>query len=306
MKENEEAKRKFVSDLQHLLLDVPDFSPQEDVDIVRSVGMLKNNLQSYCKTHKISEPLQLKQGRPFNYASSPKPPVPRVKPKLPRKSISTASCFAANKVHVSDINSTQNLDLNQKETRLPDTGPIPVITKMPLKDKEGAKPSPLSIPPPPPPPPPVSSSFQTESHDEERRYSYGSLPNSNCSSISLQDEIATHKKDNLKHVSGPKTPGGTPVRFMEPTDMLQRALMKKFRAIHVHSTPKRGGLMESGSIEVSNTWSEWGTSMENIHQYASDPDMTRFSRDFTDPPLQSSVRSAADFESMLSSPGYNS
>ena len=123
----------------------------------------------------------------------------------------------------------------------------------------------------------------------------------------MQDEIAAHKKDNLKHVSGPKTPGGTPMRFMEPTDMLQMALMKKFRAIHVHSTPKRGGLMESGSIEVSNTWSEWGASMENIHQYASDPDMTRFSRDFTDgPPLQSSVCSAADFESTFSCPSYNS
>ena len=177
-------------------------------------------------------------------------------------------------------------------------------------DKENAsqnviKPLPL-IPPLAPPPPPIIV-------DENHVISHDLLINqdSDCSSShsgkSLLQEITTHERDTLRHV--PRTPGGTPVRWktwgIRPNnhaEILQKALINKFRTMHVHSTPKHNLGDHSVSMEISSTWSECDGNSDN-HQYASDPDLTRTSdTDFYDCPPQISVCSAADFGSSFSSP----
>ena len=99
---------------------------------------------------------------------------------------------------------------------------------------------------------------------------------------SLLDDITTHK---LKRPN-PASKKGTPLRTRHPLnselshgDMFQRALKKKFRNVHAHSTPKRhgtsylkkpkaaGSISESGSVEYSGAWSENGG-------YVSDPDIS--------------------------------
>ena len=105
---------------------------------------------------------------------------------------------------------------------------------------------------------------------------------------SLLEEI-THHKDKLKRTNSPHVSGGrgTPQRTRYPqnseiahSDMLQRALKKKFRNVHAHSTPKRhgssylrraqrgsGSISDNGSIECSDI--EFGEG-----GYASDPDLS--------------------------------
>ncbi len=347
---------KFISELRQLLSDVPDFSPQKDVDVFKSVTLLKENINSYCSAHKITDTTTndrhresqhvlsgIQKSPPLSVKPSPpkpvKPPVPPKKPKIsPTKTSSNDSGHGSNlrtggvlrtstvpmKTETRKEHWESNNDIRQYKSNnggseatavnssIPPLSPgIDIVNVQPSTETIAVNSVPPStagsiavtsvpppcVPPPPPPPLPVACRLL---YQEERRLSCGSLPNSNCSSFSFQDEITTHKKDNLRRVTGPKSPGGTPVRTLEHTDMLQRALMKKFQLIRMHSTPKRGGLMESGSMEVSNTWSEWGASLDT-HQYASDPDLTHFSssRNMTSPPLrQSSPCSAADFESM--------
>ena len=334
LQENEEAKLKFISELQHLLMDVPDFSPQKDVSIIKSVSALKENIDSYCIVHKIpAEKTKMDKQSKYQTTSElqkspPKPPVPAKKPKMP--AVKVGSHSRSSKVIIpAKMNSQSDpIQINaQKESINSHSNGGHVKTTeehisksngttvncVPSQTSEIDVPSGTiasvtvdSVPIVPPPPPPLPNTVACRLVlQEERKLLCGSLPNSNCSSLSFQDEITAHKKDNLRRVTGPKSPGGTPVRTLEHTDILQRALMKKFHSIHIHSTPKRGGLMESGSIEVSSTWSEWGASLDN-HQYASDPDLTHYSRNLSSPMRQSSPCSAADFDSSFSSPSLTS
>ena len=155
-----------------------------------------------------------------------------------------------------------------------------------------------------PPPPIIVNENHVISHDLLINQ------DSDCSSHSgksLLQEITTHERDVLHHV--PQTPGGTPVRRkilgIRPNnhaEILQKALIKKFRTMHVHSTPKHSLGDRSVSMEISSTWSECDGNSDN-HHYASDPDLTRTSdTDFSYCPQQLSVRSAADFGSSFSSP----
>ena len=261
------------------------------------MAVLKQKVQCYCTTHDITNSVKPEKRNESTSSSQspPKPPLPPNKPILtPRKSTYSAGSFTA--------------------TSAKDRCGVPEVAKETQTDekkgKELAPPSLVKVyplVPPPPPPPPTIPSSGTPPLDIKRPSS-SSLPNSNNSSLSLQQEISTHQKDTLRKVIGPKSPGGTPLRSLKTcdhADMLQKALMNKFRTVHIHSTPKRGGLMESGSIEISNTWSEWGASINQ--QYASDPDLTHFSTDFSSSPLPlSSAHSAADFDSSFSSPSLNS
>lgn len=322
---------KFIGELNDLLSDVPDFSPEDDIDIAKSVTILRQNIRTYCSHRNIIPPAPNKETTTDKentpHESPPKPPVPKTKPKVARMSTTPPKLVQTAHVH-EHVTGTKHQPLSIATVR-----PLPasslshdIISEEQLKPqfqsgnpqsqsvrpqtqsgrlqsqsgKLQSQPSnvvpvlPAVVPPPPPPPVLPCSTITEESLPQ---------PDSNCSSMSLQEEITSHKKGALRHVSGPKTPGGTPMRSMDNTDLLQQALMKKFRSIHIHSTPKRNGLMDSNSIEVSSAWSEWGASVDNIHQYASDPD---FSRDMTTPLPNSSARSAADFGSTFSSPSLDS
>ena len=124
------------------------------------------------------------------------------------------------------------------------------------------------------------------------------------SAIRLQQACGAHSRqtsllDDHRKVKRPNLASGkgTPSRTRHPLnselshgDMLQRALKKKFRNVHSHSTPKRHGTSylrkPSGGISesASGTWSE------NCG-YASDPDISLGS--YSD--IQtSSARSAGD------------
>ena len=81
----------------------------------------------------------------------------------------------------------------------------------------------------------------------------------------LMDEIATVGQSVLRRTGRPKSPGGTPIKHSRNrltltgnTDMLQRALISKFRSLH--STPIRhhspAGVDRSGSLDLSNAWSD--------------------------------------------------
>ena len=81
----------------------------------------------------------------------------------------------------------------------------------------------------------------------------------------LMDEIATVGQSILRRTGRPKSPGGTPIKHTRNrltltgnTDMLQRALISKFRSLH--STPIRhqspAGVDKSGSLDLSNAWSD--------------------------------------------------
>ena len=81
----------------------------------------------------------------------------------------------------------------------------------------------------------------------------------------LMDEIATVGQSALRRTGRPKSPGGTPIKHSRNrltltgnTDMLQRALISKFRSLH--STPighrSPAGVDKSGSLDLSSAWSD--------------------------------------------------
>ena len=83
------------------------------------------------------------------------------------------------------------------------------------------------------------------------------------------DEITSAGRSVLRRTSRPKSPGGTPMKLSRNrltltgnTDMLQRALISKFRSLH--STPIRHcspvGVDKSGSFDTSNAWSDINSS----------------------------------------------
>lgn len=85
----------------------------------------------------------------------------------------------------------------------------------------------------------------------------------------LMDEITSAGRSVLRRTSRPKSPGGTPMKLSRNrltltgnTDMLQRALISKFRSLH--STPIRRcspvGVDKSGSFDTSNAWSDINSS----------------------------------------------
>ena len=279
---------RFIRDLQNLLWDIPDFSPQEDGDIVKSIDLLKQNITSYCASHNIS-----RSSWNVNFSPAPKPPVAHKKNQVSSKPTDTS-----NKMQNSRSAADEPMKFTQnKSVTIDNSSTCPVDVGQTVSEVSCNEATPVKLLPIPPPPPPLILNSQFGSNSE-RRNSYGfSLPNSNCSSLSFQEEIAAHNMSNLCHITVPKTPGDTHVKTLEHADFLQKALMKKFSAIRIHSTPK-----QSWSMEVSNTWSEWGAS-EHTCQYASDPDLTR---DFTSPQQQSPVCSAADIESRVSSPNLTS
>lgn len=81
----------------------------------------------------------------------------------------------------------------------------------------------------------------------------------------LMEQIATVGQSVLRRTGRPKSPGGTPIKHSRNrltltgnTDMLQRALISKFRSLHStpiqHQSP--AGVDKSGSLDLSNAWSD--------------------------------------------------
>ena len=94
---------------------------------------------------------------------------------------------------------------------------------------------------------------------------------------SLLDEISSVGQTILRRTHRARTPGGTPAKLTKNrltltgnTDMLQRALISKFRTFH-HSTPIRKPHTsdQSDSLDASSTWSDINGSM-----VFEDPDLT--------------------------------
>ena len=116
----------------------------------------------------------------------------------------------------------------------------------------------------------------------------------------LMDEIATVGQSILRRTSRPKSPGGTPIKHSRNrltltgnTDMLQRALISKFRSLH--STPIRhhspAGVDKSGSLDLSNAWSDINSSCA-VYE---DPDLSSTPPSALVPPnTSSSTHSRSD------------
>jgi hypothetical protein len=110
----------------------------------------------------------------------------------------------------------------------------------------------------------------------------------------LMDEIATVGQSVLHRTGRPKSPGGTPIKHSRNrltltgnTDMLQRALISKFRSLH--STPIQhrspAGVDKSGSLDLSNAWSDINGS-STVYE---DPDLSSTPPSALLPPSSSSL-----------------
>lgn len=114
---------------------------------------------------------------------------------------------------------------------------------------------------------PLDNDFTNEAQDPSLE-----LPASEERSL-LLNEISSLGQTILRRTNRNRSPGGTPVRANKNrltltgnTDMLQRALISKFRSFH--STPIKKG-DKTDSMEVSNAWSD-----VNGSAVFDDPDIT--------------------------------
>ena len=99
------------------------------------------------------------------------------------------------------------------------------------------------------------------------------IPNSEERSL-LMNEISSVGQTILRRTNRNRSPGGTPLKANKNrltltgnTDMLQRALISKFRSFH--STPIKKTGDKTDSMDVSNAWSDVNGSM-----MFEDPDIT--------------------------------
>ena len=281
MQENEEAKVAFVQDLKRMLRDAPHFlGSSSDQHMYCSLVEFRSQLGEYCVSHDITSPLP---------------------------SAAKGDKVAATGNATDQISSSSSM----------------------AASSSCAHPESLSLGPPVPPPPPlpspahgsirVSSIRQQDCIDGASTTTTG-VGNHNSQvikQVSFLEEIVHHKQRTLKRTGVPRTPGGTPIRPRGQShnltscsthgDIIQQALLRKFRSIRVHSTPQKRqerklAATESGSMECSNAWSEYGS--EHGCHFASDPDLTRSDSSFWDTGGShiALARSAAEFDDP-SSPG---
>lgn len=90
----------------------------------------------------------------------------------------------------------------------------------------------------------------------------------------LLEEITSIGQAHLRTTNRERSPGGTPLRqsrrltFSNNSDVLQRALMNRFKSLH--STPKRQSTSsDRSSFDASTAWSDINSSVDNV-----DPDIT--------------------------------
>lgn len=148
-------------------------------------------------------------------------------------------------------------------------------------------------PPPPPPLPPHLPLPKSPSHGAMGTVQFSGTRRDLTSSLDepqdpplelpsseerrcLLDEISSVGQTILRRTHRARTPGGTPAKLTKNrltltgnTDMLQRALISKFRTFH--STPVRKACTsdQSDSLDASSTWSDINGSM-----VFEDPDLT--------------------------------
>jgi hypothetical protein len=148
--------------------------------------------------------------------------------------------------------------------------PAPLYSIRPLRSDEGSEEIDYEPKPAPPPAPPINIPTIRPTNDMP--------PNKR---VSFLHEITSYQKGTLKHINVPRTPGGTPRRPalripvgdspLTHGDIIQRALLKKFQSVHVHSTPKNSPGFADSNRSIG-TWSD---------RYASDPDLTHIGSDRT-------------------------
>ena len=113
----------------------------------------------------------------------------------------------------------------------------------------------------------------------------------------LMDEITTAGQSVLRRTTRPKSPGGTPIKppqnrltLTGNTDMLQRALINKFRSLHStpigHHSPAVAD--KSGSFDLSSTWSDINSSCVAYE----DPDLSSTPPSMTGRPNRSALTRA--------------
>ena len=158
-----------------------------------------------------------------------------------------------------------------------------------------------SVPPPPPPPPPIvpigsamgtaqfagakrpvtlpkeaiGNPSKRRSADPDTREDNDDPVRNDELTKDLLEEITSIGQKNLRSIERPRSPGGTPAKvtrrltLSSNTDMLQRALISKFRSLH--STPIRQAstASESSTFDFSNAWSDINSSVDY-----EDPDIT--------------------------------
>lgn len=280
VQENEEAKVAFVQDLKRMLREAPLFSTtSSDQHLYYSLMGFRNQLGEYCISRNITSPV----------------------------------------LHLTGDRTIANGGMAHQNS----SGSM-------AASNISMRPDSLSLGPPAPPPPPLpsptqgsigaSSTGKQESKDSNSILPVGNNGNRAVKQVSFLEEIVHHKKKTLKRTGVPRTPGGTPIRPRGHTynltncsthgDIIQQALLRKFQRVRLHSTPKkRQGsklvVIESGSIECSTAWSEYGS--EHGGHYASDPDLTRSDGSLwdTDGSNTAWARSAAEIDDP-SSPAYES
>ena len=204
------------------------------------------------------------------------PPPPSVSPSSslpptttthPRASTRTGSTVAGTvQFAIANSNTSGNFE-SQISRANSNTGPVP--TDVSTTDKSSVVATSIVHPDPP---------MECPSSEERQQ---------------LMDEIATVGQSILRRTGRPKSPGGTPIKHSRNrltltgnTDMLQRALISKFRSLH--STPIRhhspAGVDKSGSLDLSNAWSDINGSCTAYE----DPDLSSTPPSALAPPNNSS------------------
>ena len=119
----------------------------------------------------------------------------------------------------------------------------------------------------------------------------------------LMDEITSAGQSVLRRTSRPKSPGGTPMKVSRNrltltgnTDMLQRALINKFRSLH--STPIRQDEEKSGSLDLSNAWSDINSSCAVYD----DPDLSSTPPSTLGPASQAAARETSNRSDIIVDP----
>lgn len=127
----------------------------------------------------------------------------------------------------------------------------------------------------------TSSNLDEAYNSEAPDPSFGECP-SGHERKNLMDEISSVGQSVLRRTSRARSPGGTPIKASKNrltltgnTDMLQRALISKFRSLHstpIQNAPTDHDQEHGESFDFSNTWSDINNSAA-----FDDPDLTTIS-----------------------------
>ena len=275
--------------MRQLLQNMPPLcNTQEEVTLRETLLNLEKQIASYCHHNNIPSPppspTQLSAAHPFNALPPVNLWVPPEESEREKLLVSEMSLepptTALNKENGAQPYNGGGPCLSSAK---PDRPPLPRMRGGYLNGRglgSGYEGRLHANSPPPPPPPPLPSSsalsggvrgtvqfigaLRPPEAPKEKELKMPSV--SRVSTLPPEDKLPL-KKDILAEISSvgqsalrrttrARTPGGTPVksslRYREPADSLQHALLTKFQAFH--STPVRQGA--GSALDFSSTWSD--------------------------------------------------